>query len=148
MQRYEAIGRLGTEPEMRYTPSGTAVTNFSVAINEKYTDSNGEEHKTTVWIRCTAWGKLAEICKEFLSKKQRIYFEGKLVPDPETGGPRIWGEDEPRASYDVRLSYVEFLDGGEDRHESTPYDEEEERPAKKSWKKSEGKTKGKPAWQK
>ncbi len=61
-------GNLGRDPEMRYTPSGQAVTSFSVAQNDSYTNSNGEKVKRTLWFRVTAWGKQAETCNQYLKK--------------------------------------------------------------------------------
>jgi single-strand DNA-binding protein len=61
------IGHLGREPEMRYTPSGQAVTNFSLAANRRYTNGNGEQVKETIWFRVAAWGRLAETCNQYLS---------------------------------------------------------------------------------
>ena len=67
------IGNVGKEPELRYTPSGTAVCNFSVAVNSKYKE---EEH--TEWFRITAWQKLAETCNQYLEKGKQVYVEGRL----------------------------------------------------------------------
>lgn len=150
MQKIHIIGNVGTEPEMRYTGRGKAVTNFPVAVNERYKDSEGEEHEVTTWFRVTTWGNQAEVCKEYISKGDQVYVEGKMVADPDTGGPRIWGDDEPRANFEINASYIKFLTKKDGRkvHDS-PYDgEEEEKPAKK-WKKSgsSSKTEKKP-WQK
>jgi single-strand DNA-binding protein len=104
------VGNLGKDPEMRYTPSGQAVTNFNVATNRQYTDSHGEQVKETVWFRVSAWGKSAESCNQFLRKGSKVLIEGRLVPDPKTGGPRVWdGQNGPGASYEVTASFVRFL---------------------------------------
>ena len=84
------VGNLGKDPEMRYTPSGQAVTSFSVASNRKYTSSNGEQVNETIWFRISAWGKQAEICNQYLKKGSKVLVEGRLTPDKNTGGPRIW----------------------------------------------------------
>jgi single-strand DNA-binding protein len=84
------IGHLGGEPEMRYTPSGTAVTTFNVATNDQYNNEKGETIKVTTWFRCTAWDKLGEVCKQYLSKGSKVLIEGRLTPDKATGRPRIW----------------------------------------------------------
>lgn len=104
-------GNLGGDPEMRYTPSGQAVTNFSVAVNESFTNSNGERIKRTIWFRISAWGKQAEICNQYLKKGRMVLVEGRMTVDPNTGGPRIWtGQDgSPRASYEVTAQTVRFL---------------------------------------
>ncbi len=72
------IGNLGRDPEMRYTQSGSAVTNFSVATNRRWAGRDGEQHEETEWHNIVAWGKLAEICNEYLSKGSSVYIEGRL----------------------------------------------------------------------
>ena len=72
------IGNLGKDPEMRFMPDGKAVTNFSIAISEKYKDKNGEQKEVTEWVNIVFFGKLAEVCGEWLKKGQSIYVEGKL----------------------------------------------------------------------
>jgi single-strand DNA-binding protein len=103
-------GNLGRDPEMRYTPSGQAVTNFSVAVNDNYTNSQGEKVERTIWFRISTWGKQAEICNQYLKKGRKVLVEGRLVADPATGGPRIWqGQKGTGASYEVSASTVRFL---------------------------------------
>ena len=104
-------GNLGKDPEMRYTPSGQAVTSFSVAVNESFTNSNGERVKRTIWFRVSAWGKQAEICNQYLKKGRMVLVEGRLTADPNTGGPRVWsGQDgQPRSSYEITAQTVRFL---------------------------------------
>lgn len=72
------IGNLGRDPEMRYTPSGRPVTSFSVAASRSWNTSDGERHTETEWFNVVAWGNLAEICKQYLTKGQRVYVEGRL----------------------------------------------------------------------
>ena len=72
------IGRLGKDPEMRFTPSGKAVTNFTMATNEVWSDQNGEKQERTEWHRIVTWGKLAENCAKLLSKGKQVYVEGRL----------------------------------------------------------------------
>jgi single-strand DNA-binding protein len=72
------IGRLGADPEMRYTPSGSPVTTFRVAVGRQWRDSNGESHEETEWFSIVAWNKLAEICNQYLAKGVRVYLEGRL----------------------------------------------------------------------
>ena len=72
------VGNLGSDPELRYTGSGTAVCNLSVATSEKYKDRDGNEVETTEWHRVVAWARLAEICGEYLKKGSQIYIEGSL----------------------------------------------------------------------
>jgi single-strand DNA-binding protein len=105
------VGNVGRDPEMRYTPSGQAVTSFSVATNRQYTNNNGETVKETVWFRVSAWGKQAETCNQYLKKGSKVLVEGRLTADQNTGGPRIWtGQDgQPRASFEVSATTVRFL---------------------------------------
>ena len=72
------IGRLGKDPEMRFTPSGKAVTNFTLATNEVWTDQNGEKQERTEWHRVVTWGRLAENCAKLLSKGKQVYVEGRI----------------------------------------------------------------------
>ena len=72
------IGNLGAEPELRYTQSGTAVASFSIATSERWKDAEGKTQESTEWHRIVAWGRLAEICNQYLHKGSRIYLEGKL----------------------------------------------------------------------
>ena len=72
------IGHLGRDPEMRYTPTGRPVTTFSVATNRIWNKSDGERHSETEWFNVVAWGSLAEIWKQYLSKSQHVYVEGRL----------------------------------------------------------------------
>jgi len=72
------IGRVGREPEMRYTPSGRPVTTYTIGITRSWNSSDGERHYETDWFNVVAWGNLAEICKQHLTKGQLIYIEGRL----------------------------------------------------------------------
>ena len=78
MNKILVIGNLGRDPEMRYTPSGQAVTNFTVATNRKYTAADGESKEETEWFRVSAWGRLAETCNQYLAKGRKVYVEGRL----------------------------------------------------------------------
>jgi single-strand DNA-binding protein len=104
---------------MRYTPTGQAVTSFSVATDRQYSDQSGKPVKETVWFKVTAWGKLAETCNTYLQKGKLVLIEGRLTVDTKTGGPRVWtGQDgQARASYEVTAQTVKFLsqrqEGGE-----------------------------------
>ena len=105
------VGNLGRDPEMRYTPNGKAVTNFTGATSEKWTGQDGEAQERTVWWRVSAFGKLAEICNEYLSSGQKVLVEGTINADPKTGNPHIWtGQDgEPRANFELKALVVKFL---------------------------------------
>src|SRR4030065_1398462 len=84
------VGNLGRDPEMRYTPSGQAVTNFSVAVNDNYTNSSGEKVDRTIWVRVSTWGRQAETCNQYLKKGRKVLVEGRLQADPATGGPGVY----------------------------------------------------------
>ena len=113
------IGNLGKEPEMRYTPSGQPVTTLSVATNRSHSNGSGQQVKETTWFRVTVWGKQAETCNQFLHKGSKVLVEGRLTPDPETGGPRIWESNGKHgAAYEVTASTVRFLSGREDGEEA------------------------------
>jgi single-strand DNA-binding protein len=106
------VGNLGRDPEMRYTPSGQAVTNLSVATNRTYTDNSGNQVKQTVWFRISVWGKQAEATHQYLRKGRQVLVEGRLNPD-DNGNPRIWNAQDgtPRASFEVTAETVRFLGG-------------------------------------
>jgi single-strand DNA-binding protein len=72
------IGNLGADPELRYTATGTAVANFNVATKDNWTGKDGSKEEKTEWHRIVAWGRLGEICGEYLSKGKQVYIEGKL----------------------------------------------------------------------
>ena len=72
------IGNIGRDPELRYTASGQPVANFSLATSESWTNRDGEREQRTEWHRIVAWGRLAEICGEHLSKGKQVYIEGRL----------------------------------------------------------------------
>lgn len=72
------IGNLGADPEVKYTPSGTAVTNFRIATSEKWKDKEGKVQERTEWHRIVTFGKLAEICGEYLVKGKQVYIEGRI----------------------------------------------------------------------
>lgn len=72
------IGNLGTDPEMRFTPSGSPVTSFRIAVNRGFTSTDGERKEETEWFTITTWNKLAETCNQYLTKGQKVYCEGRL----------------------------------------------------------------------
>lgn len=105
------VGNLGRDPEMRYTPGGQPVTSFSVATSRKYTTSAGEQVDETIWFRISAWGKQAEICKQYLSKGRQVLVEGRLTCDRATGGPRVFQRQDGStgSSFEVTAETVRFL---------------------------------------
>lgn len=112
-------GNVGKDPECRYTPSGQAVTSFSVATSRQYTAGNGEQVKETIWFRVSTWGKLAEVCNEHLKKGSKVLIEGRITPDKSTGGPRIWTKQDGSAgsSFEVNASTVRFLGAKGETHQ-------------------------------
>ena len=105
LNRIMIIGNVGTDPEMRFTPSGNPVTSFRVATSRVYTTSEGERRQETEWFTVVAWKKQAESCNQFLSKGQRVYVEGSLRT-------RSWeGRDgQKRVTVEVIANRVLFLD--------------------------------------
>jgi single-strand DNA-binding protein len=122
-QKVTIIGNLGSDPETRFTQSGTNVCSFSVATNRRWTNSDGSKGEETVWWRVSAWGKLGEICQQYLSKGRQVFIEGEITPDRETGGPRIWQDQNGgnRASFEIRASTMQML-GGRDEAGGGNYD--------------------------
>jgi single-strand DNA-binding protein len=105
------VGNLGRDPEMRYTPSGQAVTTFSVATNRTYTGNNGQQVKETIWFRVSAWGKQAETCNNYLKKGSKVLVEGRLQADPNSGGPRTFSRQDgtTASNFEVVASTIRFL---------------------------------------
>jgi single-strand DNA-binding protein len=101
------LGRVGQNPEVKQTPGGATVTNFSVATNEKWTDKSGEKHERTEWHRIVVWGKLAELCGQYLTKGRQAYIEGRLQT-------REWEKDgQKHHTTEINADSVVFLSGGE-----------------------------------
>jgi single-strand DNA-binding protein len=100
------VGRLGRDPEIRYTSGGQPVANFSVATDESYKDRNGERQKRTEWHRIVIWGKQAEVAQKFLKKGTEVYFEGRLQT-------REWQDKEgqKRTTTEIVVTDFRFLGG-------------------------------------
>jgi single-strand DNA-binding protein len=107
-----AVGHLGRDPELRYTASGQAVTNFSMATSRKYTGGDGQQVDETVWFRVSVWGKQAEAVNQYLKKGRMVLVEGRLRGD-ENGSPRVWTRQDgtPAASFEINAQTVRFLSG-------------------------------------
>ena len=118
------IGRLGRDPEVRYTTSGTAVTDFSVATNEVWTDQNGERQERTEWHRIVAWSRLAEICEKYLRKGSLVMIEGRIQT-------REWDDRDGnrRRTTEIRAFGMKMLDSRTDRMGGGP---PADRPARRS----------------
>ncbi|HUI40660.1 MAG TPA: single-stranded DNA-binding protein [Terriglobia bacterium] len=107
------IGRLGKDPEVKYTPSGTPVAKFSLATDEAFKDRAGEQQKRTEWHNIVAWSKLAEICGEYLTKGKQVYIEGSIRS-------RQW-EDQSgskRTSYEIIARDMKMLGSKADSERS------------------------------
>src|SRR5437867_435406 len=100
------IGRLGADPEVRYTPSGAPVANFRIATSESWNDKQGQRQERTEWHRIVAWGKLAELCGEYLSKGRQVFVEGRLQT-------RAWDDREGNKRYttEIQAREITFLGG-------------------------------------
>jgi single-strand DNA-binding protein len=120
------VGNLGSDPEMRYTPSGKAVTSFRMSTSRRYTTTAGENREETDWFRVSVWGKQAEQCNQYLGKGRQVYVEGRLHA-------RNWeGQDgQMRTSLEVTADRVLFLgrqapaalpEEGEVEPEDLPFD--------------------------
>ena len=100
------IGNLGQNPEVRYSPSGQAIVNLSIATSEAWTDKNGQKQEKTEWHRVVVFGKLAELCSQYLAKGRQAYIEGKLQT-------RSWQDKDGQTRYttEVVAQSVQFLGG-------------------------------------
>ena len=112
------IGHLGRDPEMRYTPSHRAVTNFNVAASRSWKTADGERHNETEWFNVVAWGSLAEICHEYLSKGQQVYIEGRLQT-------RKWEDDEGNKRSTVEIHAKEMIMLGRNKKKESSGDEDD-----------------------
>lgn len=101
------VGNLGRDPELRYTPQGNAVCNFSMATNEKRKDKTGELQDITTWFRITLWGRQAENASKYLQKGSSVYIEGRLKLDEWTDR-----DGNTRQTLDVTATDMQFLSGG------------------------------------
>lgn len=115
-QKITIVGNLGVDPELRFTPGGQAVTNFSIATNRSYKKQDGEQVKETLWFRVSCWGKLAEIANQYLKQGSQVMIEGRLKADPATGGPKMFtGQDgKTRSNFEVDAAQIVFLNLGGD----------------------------------
>ncbi|MBT4792090.1 MAG: single-stranded DNA-binding protein [Halobacteriovoraceae bacterium] len=101
------LGRLGQDPELKYTPSGAAVCNFSLATTESWNDkSSGQKQERTEWHRVVVWGKLAELCNQYLAKGRQAFVEGRLQT-------RSWDDKSGQKRYttEINATTVQFIGG-------------------------------------
>lgn len=116
------VGNLGRDPEIRYTRDGTAVANLNLATSESWNDANGQRQERTEWHRVVAWGRLAEIAKEYLGKGRQVYVEGKLQT-------RSWEDKDGHKRYttEIKADQMVMLGGRSEggRSETGPPEPEE-----------------------
>ena len=104
MNKIIVIGNVGRDPEMRYTASGQSVTSFSVASNRRYRTADGEQREETEWFNVSAFGRLSEICNQYLTRGQQVYVEGRLRSRSYTDR-----NGEQRHSLDITLQEMQML---------------------------------------
>jgi single-strand DNA-binding protein len=102
LNKVQMTGRLGADPEMRYTPQGHAVTTFRAASNRSWRTAEGEAHEDTEWFRVVAWNKLAEICYQWLAKGSRVYVEGRLQT-------RQWQDQEGQTRSQTEIIAIDII---------------------------------------
>lgn len=123
LNKVQLIGHATQDPELKYTPTGTAVCNFSVATNRNWTTETGEKKEEADFTRCVAWNKLAEICGQYVKKGKKVYVEGRL-------STRSWQDKDGQTKYmtEVILNDVILLDsrGTEDTSEFNVLDSKPE----------------------
>ncbi|MEE9277155.1 MAG: single-stranded DNA-binding protein [Dehalococcoidia bacterium] len=115
LNKVQIIGRLGQDPEMRFTANGRAVSTLNVAVNRNYTTQDGERREETEWVRVVAWARLAELASQYLTKGRLVYVEGRLQT-------RQWEDQEGQRRYttEVVAQDIQFLD----RAEGAPFDDQ------------------------
>lgn len=118
------LGRLGQDPELKYTPSGASVCSFSLATSESWTDKNsGQKQEKTEWHRVVVWGKLAELCNQYLAKGRMAFVEGRLQT-------RAWDDKDGNKRYTTEIvaNTVQFI-GGQTSASNGQYDQSNDRGA-------------------
>ena len=113
------LGRLGQDPELKYTPGGMAVCNFSIATSETWDDKAGQKHEKVEWHRIVVWGKLAELCNQYLTKGKQAFVEGALQTrswDDKSGGKRYTTE--------IIAKSVQFIGGSSEASSPTHRNDE------------------------
>jgi single-strand DNA-binding protein len=123
-QKILLVGNLGRDPELRYTPAGSPVCNFSLAVNRRKNDAD-----VVTWFRVVAWGSLGESCNTYLSKGRQVLVEGELLADTD-GNPKVFTRSDGTcgASFEVKAHTVRFLQGGREQEQEQQEPEQEELP--------------------
>jgi len=120
LNRVQLIGRLGRDPETRFTPKGSKVCQFSVAVDHRWRSADGETKERTNWFNIEAWGRLGEICQEYLGKGRLVYIEGRLQTD------QYEKDGEKRYVTKVIASAMQILDRKPEEDEPVPPTPEED----------------------
>jgi single-strand DNA-binding protein len=118
------IGRVGRDPEMRYTPSGRPVTTFSVGTSRTWSTADGEKHTETEWFNVVAWSNLAEICKQYLSRERLVYIEGRLQT-------RHWEDQDGNrhSATEIVANEMIMLDDRRENSSASEYEDDDEEEA-------------------
>ncbi|OFZ15172.1 MAG: single-stranded DNA-binding protein [Bdellovibrionales bacterium GWA2_49_15] len=108
------LGRLGQDPELKYTPNGSAVCSFSLATSENWVDKGGQKQERTEWHRIVVWGKLGELCNQYLAKGRQCFLEGRIQT-------RSWDDKEGQKRYmtEINATTVQFLGANSERGAQT-----------------------------
>ena len=122
MNKIIIIGNLGRDPEMRYSASGTPMTSFSIATNRRYTTAAGEQREETEWFNCTAFGRLADTCNQYLARGRQVYVEGRL-------SSRQYNRQDgtPGFSLDVMVTDMQMLGRRDDQMDNGGYGDQSDR---------------------
>jgi len=105
MNKVMLIGRLGKDPDMTYTPTGSAVTKFSIAVDRRWKDKSGEAKSETTWFNIVAWERLAETCNQWLKKGHKVFVEGRFVAREYTDK-----DGNKRNAFDIVITEMEMLE--------------------------------------
>ncbi len=116
------LGRLGQDPELKYTPNGSAVCSFSLATSENWLDKSGQKQERTEWHRIVVWGKLGELCNQYLAKGRQCFLEGRIQT-------RSWDDKEGQKRYmtEINATSVQFLGANSERGAQTSADRPSQR---------------------
>jgi single-strand DNA-binding protein len=118
LNKVMVIGNLGRDPEMRFTPTGKSVANFSIACNRSWKSADGELHTETEWFNTVAWGNLAEISKKYLKKGSLVYVEGRLQT-------RVWQDNDGNQHKSIEIVARDILLLTDDHNGNDPDDSED-----------------------
>lgn len=125
-QKVTLLGNVGRDSEMRYTPQGKAVTNFSVATTNAYMGADGQKVKETTWWTVAVFGKLAEVCAQYVKKGNTVYIEGRMDSDKTTGGPKLFPKKDGTqgAKFELIGDVVRFVGGSHESKKEEETDDE------------------------